>query len=106
MLLSAHKFFFRGFEFCKIDLYRVSARKFQIVDGKIMPALSSITAIGPKAADAIISNINSSGSGGPFLSKEDFCQRSGASAAVADRLLELGILDELPETNQLSFFDL
>ena len=96
----------RGFEFCKIDLYRVSARKFQIVDGKIMPALSSITAIGPKAADAIISNINSSGSGGPFLSKEDFCQRSGASAAVADRLLELGILDELPETNQLSFFDL
>ena len=96
----------RGFEFCRIDLNKVSARHFLIVDGKIMPALSSITAIGVKAAESIISNINASSSGGPFLSKEDFCQRSGASSAVADRLSELGILDELPETNQLSLFDL
>ena len=96
----------RGYEFCPIDLNRVSARKFQIIDGKIMPALSSITAVGAKAADDMISKISASADKGPFLSKDDFCARSGASAAMADRLIELGILDEMPESNQLSLFDL
>ncbi|MBO5551687.1 MAG: PolC-type DNA polymerase III, partial [Lachnospiraceae bacterium] len=96
----------RGFEFCPIDLYRVSARSFQIIDDKIMPSLSSISAIGVKAADALISKINETKEGGPFLSKDDFCARSGASPAMADRLQELGILEEMPESNQLSLFDL
>ena len=71
-----------------------------------MPALSSITAVGAKAADDMISKISASADKGPFLSKDDFCARSGASAAMADRLIELGILDEMPESNQLSLFDL
>lgn len=96
----------RGFEFCPIDLYRVSARSFQIIDDKIMPSLSSISAIGVKAADALISRINETKDGGPFLSKDDFCSRSGASPAMADRLQELGILEDMPESNQLSLFDL
>ncbi|MBQ8955486.1 MAG: PolC-type DNA polymerase III, partial [Lachnospiraceae bacterium] len=96
----------RGFEFCPIDLNKVSARSFQIVDGKIMPSLSSISAIGTKAADALISKINASKDRGPFLSRDDFCARSGASPAMADRLQELGILEDMPESNQLSLFDL
>ncbi|MCR5409436.1 MAG: PolC-type DNA polymerase III [Lachnospiraceae bacterium] len=96
----------RGIEFCPIDLNRVQARHFQIVDGKIMPSLSSITAIGPKAADAMITKISMSADKGPFLSRDDFCARSGASPAMADKLTELGILDEMPESNQLSLFDL
>lgn len=96
----------RGLEFCPIDLNRVSARDFQIIDGRIMPALSSISGIGPKAADAIISRISSSPDKGPFLSKDDFCARSGASPSVADKLQEVGVLGDLPESNQLSLFDL
>ena len=96
----------RGYEFCPIDLNKVEARRFQIVDGKIMPALSSISAIGVKAADALISKISETRDKGPFLSRDDFCQRSGASPAMADRLTELGILEDMPESNQLSLFDL
>ena len=96
----------RGIEFCPIDLNVVDARHFQIVDGKIMPSLMSVSAIGIKAADALISRIIETRDQGPFLSRDDFCARSGASPAVADKLSELGILEDMPESNQLSLFDL
>ncbi len=96
----------RGIEFCPIDLGRVMAEDFQLVDGKIMPSLSSISSIGPKAADAIISNIADAEGTGPFLSVDDFCLRSGASEAIANKLKELNILGDIPESNQLSIFDI
>lgn len=96
----------RGYEFIPIDLTQADARYCKIVDGKIMPPLSSISSIGEKAADAMITNIVRAAEDGPFLSKDDFCIRSGASRAVADKLGELGILGDIPESNQLSLFDL
>ena len=33
----------RGFGFCKIDIYRSKATRFQIVDGKLMPAFHRST---------------------------------------------------------------
>ena len=32
----------RGFDFMPLDIYRAKARDFQIIDGKLMPSLSSI----------------------------------------------------------------
>ena len=91
----------RGFEFMKIDLYRAKARDFQIIEGKIMPALSSIEGLGEKAAYALEEEEGK----GPFLSKDDLRQRAKISKTVVDLLEELGILDDLPESNQLSLFD-
>ena len=91
----------RGFEFMKIDLYRAKARDFQIIEGKIMPALSSIEGLGEKAAYALEEEAGK----GPFLSKDDLRQRAKISKTVVDLLEELGILDDLPESNQLSLFD-
>ena len=42
---------------------------------------------------------------GPFLSKDDFWQRTKVSKSVIDVMDDLGILGELPESNQLSLFD-
>ncbi len=95
----------RGFEFEPIDLFRVNAKYCIIIDGKIMPHLSSIGGIGQKAADDMIANI-ARFEKTPFLSLEDFCGRSGASMDTARRFVELGILPELPESNQLSLFDM
>ncbi len=95
----------RGFEFEPIDLFRVNAKYCIIVDGKIMPHLSSISGIGQKAADDMITKI-ARFEKTPFLSLEDFCSRSGASMDTAKRFVELGILPEMPESNQLSLFDM
>ncbi len=91
----------RGFEFCPMDLQIVKARNFQIVDGKLMPALSAIEGLGDKAAEGVVEAVKD----GPFLSKDDFRQRSKVSKTVTDMMAELGILGDLPETNQLSIFD-
>lgn len=91
----------RGFQFCPMDLNLVQARHFQIVDGKLMPALSAIDGLGEKAADGVVEAVKD----GPFLSKDDFRQRSKVSKSVADLMGDLGILGSIPESNQLSIFD-
>ena len=91
----------RGFEFTPIDLYTAQASRFQIVDGKLMPSLSSIDGLGDKAAEAIVEAAKD----GPFLSKDDLRTRTKASKTVIDMMDDLGLLGELPESNQLSLFD-
>jgi len=92
----------RGFDFMPIDIYRAKARHFQIIDGKLMPSLSSIDGLGEKAADAVVDSVKD----GAFLSREDFRNRTKVSKTVCDLMGDLGLLFELPESNQLSLFDL
>ena len=91
----------RGFDFLPIDLFKAHSRNFQIMDGKIMPSLNSIDGLGEKAADAIVEAAKK----GPFLSKDDFRERSKASKTIVELLDTLGILGDLPESNQISLFD-
>ena len=91
----------RGFEFTPIDIYKAQANRFQIVDGKLMPSLSSIGGLGDKAALAVVDAVKD----GPFLSREDFRNRTKVSKTITDLLSDLKILADLPETNQLSLFD-
>ena len=91
----------RGFEFLPIDIYKSQATKFQIVDGKLLPPFSSIDGMGEKAADAV----EMAAKNGPFLSKDDFRQRTKVSKTVIDLMDDLGVLGDMPESNQLSLFD-
>ena len=91
----------RGFEFAPIDIFSAQSRLFQIVDDKLMPSLSSIDGLGEKAADAIVEAAKD----GPFLSKDDFRMRTKVSKTVVDLMDELGLLGDLPESNQISLFD-
>lgn len=91
----------RGFEFTPIDIYTAEASRFQIVDGKLMPSLSSIDGMGDKAAEAVVEAAKD----GPFLSKDDFRSRTKVSKTVIDLMDDLGLLGDLPESNQLSLFD-
>ena len=91
----------RGFEFTPIDLFKVQATRFQIVDGKLMPSLSSIEGLGNKGAESI----GEAALGGAFLARQDFRERAKVGQTVSDKLLELGILSDIPESNQLSLFD-
>ena len=92
----------RGFEFMKLDLYRAHSRNFQIIDGRIMPSFSSIEGMGDKAAEQIMEAAKD----GPFLSKDDLKSRSKVPQSVLDRMGDLGLLGDIPESNQYSLFDL
>ncbi|RFZ77461.1 PolC-type DNA polymerase III [Lacrimispora amygdalina] len=92
----------RGYDFIPINIYQAKARHFQIIDGKLMPSLSSIDGLGEKAADAVVD----ASKDGRFLSREDFRNRTKVSKTVCDLMGDLGLLGDLPESNQLSLFDL
>ena len=98
---SVQEFYARGFEFLPIELEKAQASRFQVIDGKLMPSLSTIDGMGDKAAEAVVAAVKD----GPFLSKDDFWQRTKVSKSVIDVMDDLGILGDLPESNQLSLFD-
>ena len=91
----------RGYDFVPIDIFQAQSRSFQIVGDKIMPSLNSIDGLGEKAADAIVEAAKD----GPFLSKDDFRDRTKVSKTVVDLMDSLHLLGDLPESNQISLFD-
>ena len=91
----------RGYEFLPIDLYKSKATKFQIIDGKLLPPFSTIEGMGDKAADAV----EMAAADGPYLSLDDFRQRTKVSKTVIDFMADLGLFGDLPTSNQLSLFD-
>lgn len=91
----------RGFQFVKIDLYQSKATRFQIIDNKLMPSFSSIDGLGTVAAEMIEAEAQK----GKFLSREDFKNRCKVSATTVDTMAELGLLGDMPHTNQMSLLD-
>lgn len=92
----------RGITFLPVDLYRSHARKFQKVDNAILPPLNAFAGVGDAAADAIMDAAKE----GKFLSQDDLKNRAGINKAVIETLSENGVLDDLPESSQISLFDM
>ena len=72
-----------------------------IIDGKLMPALNTIEGMGDNAAIAVAEAAKD----GKFLSKDDFRQRTKVTKSTIDLMADLGLLGDMPESNQLSLFD-
>ena len=91
----------RGFEFLPLDIYKSEPHHFQIVDGKLLPALNTIDGLGDNAAVAIAEAAKDV----IFLSKDDFRERTKVSKTTIELMSDLGLFGDMPESNQLSLFD-
>ena len=91
----------RGFDFVPIDIYKANAHTFQIIDGKLMPALDTIEGLGDRAADAVVAAAEE----GNFLSLDDFRNRTKVTSSTIDLMNDLGLFGKLPKSNQMSLFD-
>lgn len=91
----------RGFQFLPIDIYTARAHAFQIIEDKLMPALSTIDGLGDKAADGVVEAVKQ----GKFLSRDDFKVRCKVSSTVVDNMANMGLLGDLPLSNQMSLMD-
>ena len=58
--------------------------------------------LGENAADSIVEACKA----GPFTSKADFKARTKVSSTIADDMADLGILGNIPESDQISIFDM
>ena len=91
----------RGIKFEPIDLYKVKADRFQIIDGKLMPALNTIEGLGGMAAEAVVNEA----ANGEFFSIDDFRSRTKVGQKTIDKMKELNLFGDLSESNQMSILD-
>ncbi len=91
----------RGYRFEKPDLYRSEASEFIIDGDALIPPFDAIPSLGTNVAKQIVEARKD----GEFLSKEDLQQRGRVSKTVIGHMEELGCLEGMPESNQLSLFD-
>lgn len=92
----------RGFNFEKVDLYKSDSDKFLIGENGIIPPLKSLEGVGETAAR----NIVKGRAEGKFLSVEDLINKTKVSKTVIEALKEHGCLNNLPERNQISLFNI
>ena len=93
----------RGIKFAPISLEKSDATRF-VVDTEhentLIPPFKTIDGLGLTVAKTIVEAREN----GPFLSKEDLQKRGKVSKTLTDKMSEMGILNELPDSNQLSLF--
>ena len=94
----------RGFKFGNIDIEKSDGKNFILADDGVtlICPFRTLDGLGDSVAAKIIEERNKK----PFYSIEDFGMRGHVNATTVDKLRSLGIFGNLPETSQLSLFDL
>jgi len=92
----------RGIRFLRVDLYKSDSVKFLIEEEGIRLPINSLQGVGVNAAKSIVS----ARAEGEFISREDLRMRGKVSKSVIETLDKHLCLRGLPESNQLSLFNL
>ena len=94
------EFYARGFKFLPIDLYKSDSRKFIVTEKGLIPPFNSLQGLGTNAAQSIVDGR----AAGEFHTIEELKERTSLGRSLIDLLKENGVLNGIPETNQLSLF--
>ena len=100
-LRLVHEMYCRGFEFLPMDLYKSDARYFKIEDGKLVPPFNTLEGLGDAAAETL----QIAAAEKKFTSIDEIKARGKISQNAIDKMKELGIIKGLPQSAQLSIFD-
>ncbi|PWG00730.1 PolC-type DNA polymerase III [Levilactobacillus bambusae] len=102
VLELANEMLERGYDFQMIDIERSDASEW-LIDGKTLIApFRAAPGLGLNVAKQIVAAREDK----PFLSKEDLANRGKVSKTLIDYMTENHVLDQLPDENQLSLFDM
>ena len=96
------EFYERGFKFLPIDLYKSDARKFAVSADGLIPPLNSLQGLGLNVAQSIVDGRKD----GEFKTIEEFKSRTAAGSSIVELLKENGVLKGIPESDQMSLFDI
>ena len=91
----------RGIKFLPVDLYHSDATVWVAKnDTEIYPPFNAIEGLGDTVAQNIVRERNEQ----PFISIEDVQKRGKVSQTLIEKMKDMGILKDLPDSNQLSLF--
>ena len=102
-LINALEMVQRGYKFANIDLYRSKATEF-VVDYEnkaLIPPFVTLDNLGESAGVSV----EEARKDGEFFSKEDLLRRTKLTSTNVQDLSDMGVLDGLNESDQLSLFD-
>lgn len=102
VLEVALEMYARGFKFENVDLYRSHSDRFIIGENGILPPLKGLDGVGENAARKIVEEREIT----KFMSTEDLVRRAKVSRTVIEALTNHGCLEDLPESNQISLFNI
>lgn len=102
VLEVAEEMYRRGLKVERVSLEKSDAIKFKIEKGVIIPPFMALENVSEQNAQAIIEEIKKQ----PFISIQDFQNRTKLNKNAIESLKEHGVLEHLQETNQMSLFDL
>lgn len=100
VLEIANEMIERGYTFQMINLEKSHSDQFIIEGDTLIPPFNSVPGLGTNVAKQIIAARQEN----PFLSKEDLQKRGKVSKTVIEYLTEQGVLNGLPDEDQLSLF--
>lgn len=100
VLEIAHEMMCRGYTFKNVDVYESNHTQFRIVGNALLPPLNALEGIGDKAAQRIFEEAQLR----PYMSREDLQVRTKIGKAVIETLEKQGCLNQLPASNQITFF--
>ncbi|QTU82974.1 PolC-type DNA polymerase III [Carnobacteriaceae bacterium zg-C25] len=101
VLEIANEMLERGFTFKMVDINRSHATNFVIDGDSLIAPFRAVPGLGDNVAQQIVKAREEA----VFLSQEDLSKRGKVSKTIMDYFIENGVLDNLPESNQLSLFD-
>ncbi len=90
----------RGVEVLPVDLYKSDSYKYTVENGKIRLPFASLAGVGESAAKSL----QQAAKEGEYISIDDLQIRSKVTKSVIETLEEAGVLKNLPQSNQMSFF--
>lgn len=91
----------RGIKVLNVDLYKSDATVWTPKnDTEMYPPFSAIDGLGDTVAKKIVEERAKA----PFVSKEDIQKRAKVSQTLIEKMTDMGIISDLPDTNQLSLF--
>ena len=102
-LINALEMVQRGYKFANIDLYRSDATRF-VVDYEnkaLIPPFITIDGLGENNAITVVEARKEC----EFFSKDDLLRRTKLTSTNVQDLADMGVLDSLSESDQLSLFD-
>lgn len=90
----------RGFKFYKPDILKSDPKHFIILEDGLLIPLNSINGLGETAA----LSVEEARKNGPFSSIDDLNKRTKLNNTNIQYLKDIGVLDDLPDNNQISLF--
>lgn len=100
VLEVAYEMYCRGYELEKAAFGLSEALRFTVKDGKVVLPFVVVTGLGEGAASSLAAGYESH----PYETVDDVKERGKITKTAIEELREHGVLDGLPETDQLSLF--